>query len=197
MQRQYTGTAGRVQNAQVGAYLTDATDVGHAFIDRALYVPRSWTCDPQRRAAAGIPEQVGFATKPELATQMIAGALDAGTRAGWVAGDEVYGADPRLRAELERRGVGYVLAIGRGRRVATPAGAPGGDRSPPGCPPLPGNDAPSATARKDPATTTGPVPASTQTSPDIAGCWSAARSAPASWPTTAATHPCQCPQPCW
>ncbi|MQA86697.1 MAG: hypothetical protein GEV03_19205 [Streptosporangiales bacterium] len=90
-----------------------------SFIDRALYVPRSWACDPDRRAAAGIPDAVAFATKPELATHMITRALDAGTPAGWVAADEVYGADPGLRSELERRGVGYVLAIGCDRRTHT------------------------------------------------------------------------------
>ncbi|UJW30523.1 IS701 family transposase [Saccharothrix sp. AJ9571] len=122
VQRQYTGTAGRIENAQVAVYLTYATDTGHAFIDRALYLPTSWTTDPDRRAGAGIPDDTAFATKPALATTMIGGALDAGVRAQWVAGDEVYGADPHLRKNLEQRGVGYVLAIGRDRRVSTPAG---------------------------------------------------------------------------
>ncbi|SFT00383.1 IS701 family transposase [Saccharopolyspora flava] len=121
-QRQYTGTAGRIENAQVAVYLTYATAVGHAFIDRALYLPESWTSDPERCHATGIGEHARFATKPELANTMIARALDAGVAASWVTGDEVYGADPRLRAELEDRGVGYVLAIGCDRRVATAAG---------------------------------------------------------------------------
>jgi hypothetical protein len=112
MQRQYTGTAGRIENAQVAVYLTYATDAGHAFIDRALYLPKSWTGDTERRAAAGIPTDTEFATKPALATTLVTRALDAGVKACWVAGDEVYGADPGLRAELETRGVGYVLAIG-------------------------------------------------------------------------------------
>jgi SRSO17 transposase len=111
VQRQNTGTAGRVENAQVAVYLLYASDAGHAMIDRELYVPRGWIRDPDRCRAAGILTQVGFATKPALATQMLARALDAGVPAAWVAGDEVYGADPRLRAELERRGVGYVLAV--------------------------------------------------------------------------------------
>jgi SRSO17 transposase len=123
VQRHYTGTAGRIENAQVAVYLTDATDVGHAFIDRVLYLPKSWTGDPDRCAAAGIPADTAFATKPALATTMIGRALDAGVRAAWVAGDEVYGADPGLRADLETRGIGYVLAIGCDRRVTTPAGA--------------------------------------------------------------------------
>ena len=122
VQRQYTGTAGRIENAQVAVYLTYATDAGHAFIDRALYLPKSWTGDTERRAAAGIPTDTEFATKPALATTLVTRALDAGVKACWVAGDEVYGADPGLRAELEARGVGYVLAIGCNRDVVTAAG---------------------------------------------------------------------------
>jgi SRSO17 transposase len=111
VQRQYTGTAGRIENAQVAVYLLYASDAGHALIDRELYVPRGWIADSGRCRAAGIPEGVGFATKPALATQMLTRALDAGVPAAWVTGDEVYGADPGLRAELEARGVGYVLAV--------------------------------------------------------------------------------------
>jgi SRSO17 transposase len=122
VQRQYTGTAGRVENAQVAVYLAYATDAGHAFIDRELYLPRCWSDDPDRRADAGVPAEVEFATKPALARQMIARALDAGVDARWVAGDEVYGADPGLRSELETREVGYVLAVGSDRRVVTGAG---------------------------------------------------------------------------
>jgi SRSO17 transposase len=103
VQRQYTGTAGRIENAQVAVYLTYAGRGGHALIDRRLYLPRSWAGDDARREAAGIPADVEFATKPALATGMIGAALDAGVAAGWVAGDEVCGADPGLRAELERR----------------------------------------------------------------------------------------------
>jgi SRSO17 transposase len=121
-QRQYTGTAGRVENAQVAVYLTYAGQAGHAMIDRELYLPKSWTIDPQRCAGAGIPEDVEFATKPALAGAMITRALDAGVPARWVAGDEVYGADPALRTQLEARQVGYVLAIGCDRRVLTAAG---------------------------------------------------------------------------
>jgi SRSO17 transposase len=111
VQRQYTGTAGRIENAQVAVYLVYASQAGHALIDRELYVPRGWIEDLDRCRAAGIPEGVGFATKPALATRMLARALDAGVPAAWVTGDEVYGADPTLRAELERRGIGYVLAV--------------------------------------------------------------------------------------
>jgi SRSO17 transposase len=118
VQRQYTGTAGRVENAQVAAYLVYASQAGHAVIDRELYLPRSWTNDPERLQAAGVPDQVGFATKPVLATKMIMRALDGGVPAAWVAGDEVYGAHPGLRAELEARGVGYVLAVACDNRVS-------------------------------------------------------------------------------
>jgi SRSO17 transposase len=111
VKRQYTGTAGRVENAQVAVYLVYASDTGHAIIDRELYLPRCWTDDPDRLQAAGVPDQVGFATKPELARGMLARALDAGVLAAWVTGDEVYGASLRLRAELEAKGVGYVLAV--------------------------------------------------------------------------------------
>ena len=121
-QRQYTGTAGRTENAQVAVYLAYAAPTGSAFIDRALYLPWSWTSDPARCRAAGIPEGTGFATKPALAQEMIGRALDAGTPAGWVAADEVYGQDPRLRAELARRGLGYVLAVAKSHPVITGIG---------------------------------------------------------------------------
>jgi SRSO17 transposase len=117
VQRQYTGTAGRVENAQVGVYLVYATDAGHAVVDRELYLPRVWTDDPERCRAAGVPDQVGFATKPELARRMLARALDAGVPAAWITGDEVYGANPALRAELQARRVGYVLAVACDHRV--------------------------------------------------------------------------------
>jgi SRSO17 transposase len=121
VQRQYTGTAGRIENAQVAVYLGYATRRGHAMVDRELYLPRSWTDDPDRCAAAGVPAEVGFATKPALATAMIIRALDAGVPAGWVAGDEVYGADPKLARALEARGVGYVLAIAANRSLPVDA----------------------------------------------------------------------------
>src|SRR6266487_4430570 len=92
VQRQYTGTAGRIENAQVAVFLAYASRRGHALIDRGLYLPRSWTADPDRCAAAGVPTEVGFATKPALATEMISRAVAAGVPAAWVVGgDEVYG----------------------------------------------------------------------------------------------------------
>nr|WP_217133318.1 IS701 family transposase [Streptomyces sp. AC558_RSS880] len=122
VQRQYTGTAGRIENAQVAVYLTYAGARGHAMIDRELYLPKSWTGDPDRCAEAGVPADIRFLTKPALATGMICRALNAGVPARWVAWDEVYGADPALRDELEIRRVGYVLAIGCDRRVPTAFG---------------------------------------------------------------------------
>jgi SRSO17 transposase len=123
VQRQYSGTAGRIENSQVAVYLTYAAPRGHALIDRALYLPKSWTGDPARCRDAGIPDsQRGFATKPMLAAALITRAVAAQVPAAWVAGDEVYGADPRLRAQVRGHGLGYVLAIAANRRVPTHAG---------------------------------------------------------------------------
>jgi SRSO17 transposase len=122
VQRQYTGTAGRIENSQVAVYLTYATGRGHTFIDRALYVPKSWAGDVERRDRAGMPGEIEFATKPALATAMIERAVAAGAPAAWVAGDEVYGADPRLRAKVRELGLGYVLQVAANRRVHTHAG---------------------------------------------------------------------------
>jgi SRSO17 transposase len=121
VQRQYTGTAGRVENCQVAVFLSYAARRGHALIDRELYLPKSRAADPARCAVAGIPEGTVFATKPKLARRMIGRALDAGAPAAWVTGDEVYGADPGLRADLERRQIGYVLAVAATCRVVTGA----------------------------------------------------------------------------
>ncbi|MFF3819285.1 transposase [Streptomyces bluensis] len=93
VQRQYTGTAGRIENSQGAVYLAYSTPRGHAAIDRELYVPRSWTQDAARRRAAGTPETVRFATKPARAARMIGRALDVGVLVSWVAGDEVYGSN--------------------------------------------------------------------------------------------------------
>jgi SRSO17 transposase len=123
VQRQYTGTAGRIENCQVAVYLTYAAPGGHALIDRELYLPRSWTDDPARCRAAGIPEGTVFATKPKLARRVIARALDAGMPASWVAGDEVYGGDPGLRADLETPQMGYVLAVAKSHRLNAGPGA--------------------------------------------------------------------------
>src|SRR5215470_3221117 len=121
VQRQYTGTAGRIENAQVAVYLGHAAPRGHALIDRELYLPRSWADDPDRCAAAGIPVDVTFATKPQLARRMIERAVAAKVPFGWVAGDEVYGDNGPLRTWLEQQHIAYVLAVACDHRV--PAGA--------------------------------------------------------------------------
>jgi SRSO17 transposase len=108
--RQYTGTAGRIENAQVGVFLAYASRHGVAFLDRALYLPAEWTDDPDRCRAAGIPEGTAFATKPTLAKQMLERAFAAGVPAAWVTGDEVYGTW-ELRRWLEDRKQPYVLAV--------------------------------------------------------------------------------------
>jgi SRSO17 transposase len=111
VQRQYSGTAGKVDNCQLGVFLAYAGPKGRAFIDRELYLPRVWTNDPARCRAARVPEQVEFRTKPQLARMLLERALDAEVPASWVTADEVYGGDPALRGWLEDRDVSYVLAV--------------------------------------------------------------------------------------
>ena len=119
MQRQYTGTAGRIENSQVAVYLTYAGARGHALIDVALYLPKSWTEDPGRLARAGVPDDVEFATKTELAQRMLTDALKAGVLASWVAGDEAYGAATSLRTSRREHGVGYVLNVACNHHLVT------------------------------------------------------------------------------
>ena len=121
VQRQYTGTAGRIENAQVAVYLGYAAPAGYALIDRELYLPRSWTDDPARCRAAGIPDHVGFATKPQLARMMIERAISAKVPFAWVAADEPYGDNGPLRTWLEDSRIRCVLAVSCDHRV--PAGA--------------------------------------------------------------------------
>jgi SRSO17 transposase len=109
--RQYSGTAGTVENCQIGVFLSYASALGHALLDRELYVPKEWTDDRARCRQAGIPDERGFATKPQLACQMLARAFAAGLPAKWVTGDSVYGDDRRLRMWLEARPQAYVLAV--------------------------------------------------------------------------------------
>jgi SRSO17 transposase len=109
--RQYCGTVGKVENCQVGVFLAYGSRGGHALIDRRLYLPEAWAGDAERRRAAKVPEDVPFLTKPAIARAMLARALDAGVPCGWVLGDEVYGADRRLRAMLEERGKPYLLTV--------------------------------------------------------------------------------------
>ena len=117
VKRQYSGTAGRIENSQVGVFLCYGSDKGAALVDRELYIPQEWIADRERRSEAGIPETVEFATKPELARRMIGRALDSGAMAAWVAADEVYGHDSKLRRFLEGRQMAYVLAVASDQRL--------------------------------------------------------------------------------
>jgi SRSO17 transposase len=109
--RQYSGTAGRIENSQIGVFLAYASRYGQALVDRRLYLPESWTKDRARCAKASIPETVEFATKPKMARAMVEAALDAGVPCAYVLGDAVYGADSSLRRMLEAREQPYVLAV--------------------------------------------------------------------------------------
>jgi SRSO17 transposase len=109
--RQYSGTAGKVENCQIGVFLAYASPLGHVLLDRELYVPKEWSADGARCRQAGIPTDRPFATKPQLACQMLARAFAAGVPAKWVTGDSVYGDDRRLRLWLEGRAQAYVLAV--------------------------------------------------------------------------------------
>jgi SRSO17 transposase len=113
VQRQYSGTAGRTENCQIGVFLAYASARGHALIDRELYLPASWTDDRNRCRTAGVPDEVEFATKPRQAQAMIARALAAGVPFAWFTADEAYGQAKFLRAWLEERHVSYVMAIRR------------------------------------------------------------------------------------
>lgn len=109
--RQYSGTAGRIENCQVGVFLAYASRFGQALIDRRLYLPEAWARDAVRRAKAKVPEEIAFATKIAIARDMIAAALDAGAPCRWVLADALYGSDYRLRRMLEERRQPYVLAV--------------------------------------------------------------------------------------
>src|SRR4051794_7163885 len=117
--RQYTGTTGKIDNCQIGVFLAYATPTGRALIDRELYLPKAWIDDRDRARAAGIGDDVGFATKPELARRMLGRALEAGVPAGWLTADEIYGQDKRLRVWCEQHGLRYVLATRSNDTVAT------------------------------------------------------------------------------
>jgi SRSO17 transposase len=132
VQRQYSGTAGKLENCQVAVFLGYASRRGHVLVDRALYLPREWAEDPARRAEAEVPDAVGFRTKPELAWQLLERARANGLAARWVVGDTVYGNDPALRARLQTLAPAchYVLAVSasapvwaaaEGEQAGTPA----------------------------------------------------------------------------
>jgi SRSO17 transposase len=109
--RQYSGTAGKIENCQIGVFLAYASLHGHTLIDRELYLPQEWTDDRQRCQSVGIADQREFATKPQLARQMLKRAFEAGVMLAWLTGDSVYGDDRALRGWLEERKQAYVLAL--------------------------------------------------------------------------------------
>ena len=122
VQRQYTGTAGKITNCQVGVFLAYAVPGrGRVLIDRELYVPRSWTEDEQRCAAAGLPEDTELVTKPQLARKMIERAIGSGVPFSWFTADEAYGGNGRLREWLEANKIPFVVAVACDHQV--PAGA--------------------------------------------------------------------------
>jgi SRSO17 transposase len=115
--RQYTGTAGKRENCQVGVFLCYASEEGAAFVDRALYLPKEWIDDPWRLSEAGVPEEVGFSTKGQLAKAMVNRAFEAGIPARWVVADTVYGMRRGLRGWLEEKGRSYVMAVSSSKGV--------------------------------------------------------------------------------
>ena len=121
--RQYTGSAGKITNCQIGVFAAYASRHGHAFIDRALYLPKTWTSDPARLAAAHVPEGTTFATKPGLALAMIERARAAGVPFSWVAADTVYGVGD-IEMALRRAGKGYVLGVKTDHRFNSWIGKP-------------------------------------------------------------------------
>ena len=117
VQRQYSGTAGRIENCQVGVFLAYAGAKGRTLLDRELYLPQVWAEDRERRREAGVPEEVRFQTKPQLAQKMLGRAVESGVPFGWVAGDAVYGSDRKLRRWLEEREIPHVLAVKRNEKL--------------------------------------------------------------------------------
>ncbi len=117
VQRQYSGTAGRIENSQVGVFLGYAGQHGHALLDRALYLPKEWAEDADRRREARVPDDVVFTTKPKLGLAMLEQARAAGVPFSWVTGDSVYGADHTIHRWAEQHGRGYVLAVTSGQRL--------------------------------------------------------------------------------
>jgi hypothetical protein len=200
VQRQYTGTAGRVENARVAVYLVYASRAGHAVVDRELYLPQSWIDEPDRLRAAGVPNQVGFATKPALAKAMLGRALDADVPAAWVTATRSTAPTPPCGPDSGPAASAMCWrwpATTRSGSVA-PTCAP--TPCSPGSRPGHGSRCRAAPAPKATATTTGRSSAWTTTlglglagSTASTGCWSAATSGPASWPSTAAGCPTRCP----
>lgn len=123
VQRQYSGTAGRTENCQLGVFLAYASPQGRTLIDRELYLPRGWCDDAARREEAGVAANVGFATKPALGLRMLERAITAGLPARCVTADEAYGPDSKSRTWLQQHRMGYVLAVPCNQRVPTTVGS--------------------------------------------------------------------------
>lgn len=124
VQRQYSGTAGRIENCQIGVFCADAGPRGRALIDRELYLPRSWLAAPERCRRAGVPDRTSFAAKAVLALRMLHRALEAEVPVRWVTADGVYGQDFRFRHALVERSMGFVVAVPRSQSVGIgPAGS--------------------------------------------------------------------------
>jgi SRSO17 transposase len=121
--RQYTGSAGKITNCQIGVFAAYVSRHGHAFIDRTLYLPKSWTDEAARLARAHVPEGTGFATKPALAGRMIMRALEAGVPFRWVAADSIYGVS-EVEMTLRRAGLGYVLGVSAKHHFSSWMGKP-------------------------------------------------------------------------
>lgn len=117
VKRQYSGTAGRIENCQIGVFLAYASDQGQAFLDREIYLPQEWAEDAERRREAGVPKAVQFQTKPQISRRMLARALDAGVPAGWVTADSIYGGAYHVRALLEERELRYVVGVASNQAV--------------------------------------------------------------------------------
>src|SRR4051794_4785806 len=132
--RQYTGSAGKITNCQIGVFAAHVSRHGHALVDRALYLPKAWTDDPARLAAAHVPPGITFATKPRLALTMIERAIAAGVPFAWVAADSVYGVG-EVETALRRAGKGYVLGVNATHAFTSWIGKPAGGRAPRGPPP--------------------------------------------------------------
>jgi SRSO17 transposase len=197
VKRQYSGTAGRIENCQIGVFLAYAGRHGHGLIDRELYLPEGWTDDRSRCRQAGIPDSVEFHTKPQLARRMLARALDAGVPTAWVTADEVYGGDGRLRRWLEERDVAHVLAVNCNQSLVSGLFRfERADQLAARIPAAPGGT--SAPARAPRASACMPRPewpsGRCASLAGATGCWCAAAWPAASWPTTSATA---LPRPPW
>nr|WP_190187979.1 IS701 family transposase [Streptomyces cirratus] len=120
VQRQYSGTAGRTENCQIGVFAAYASATGRALVDRELYLPKSWTDDRDRCRAAKVPDERGFATKGELARRLVLRALASELPIAWVTADAAYGQEGRFRRLLEQSGLGYVLAVPKSQQVFGP-----------------------------------------------------------------------------